>query len=454
MCFKPSTEPFSLKKTPLIVGIIAIGIFFAFNCSAIIVSEDFEEMAENEWLCSQGYWEYCYASSTISYYATSTGCADGMCGYINSPNYSSPNMYHIAEATSSAGVINIDIVDLSVSPTLAKKNWQWILYNQEHTNFITKIIFSSSGIYGYYRDSPYSIFMTDAYPTEGGFTLSIQWDLGFSTEDYLVRWAVNDEWTDWYPAVVDEPAGAFAVFGTTNDKYGWVLFDNIEQELGCDPDNLGLCETWDECNGAGGFWQYSYYSYEYYCGAYPTGECSYGILDCQYCSSSSTCEAQETCYWSNDFCWYGTGACGEGIELQFCDNQGDCETQGGNWYNDFCWLYPPYSVSSWDDYYSTYGDYATATEWTNNMASSSTAFFETIGGFLNTFNDFFSVETAYQKGSEFGSAIPKARGYLGIFGEFTGGLPIGEIFIFAITFMLAIGVFRIVRNLVQLIKFW
>jgi hypothetical protein len=112
------------------------------------------------------------------------------------------------------------------------------------------------------------------------------------------------------------------------------------------------------------------------------------------------------------------------------------------------------SLTNWDDYYAEYGDYATATAWITNVASTTSLFLGQMGGFLSVFENNFDLMEAFERGKNFGGAIPLARGYLTIFNDFLGGLPIGEFFIFLIIFMLAVGVFRIMRNLFQMIKFW
>jgi hypothetical protein len=176
-------------------------------------------------------------------------------------------------------------------------------------------------------------------------------------------------------------------------------------------------------------------------------------LTCNYCITETACEDQG-CYWNGSECYYGTGECGEGLELQFCDNEGDCETAGGYWYDDYCWLSAGTEVSSFDDYYAEYGDYATPTAWISDLADGTGGFFNSIGGFLSTFKAFFDLRKAIDYGKIFGGAIPTALSYLKIINDFCGGFPVASLFIFALGFMLAIGVFRIVRNLVQLVKFW
>ena len=192
-----------------------------------------------------------------------------------------------------------------------------------------------------------------------------------------------------------------------------------------------------------------------FCSESPSGDCGSGLFDCPNCLTQETCEAQ-TCYWYQGRCSFTGGAiCGEGLLTQFCENEIDCTNAGGFWYTDFCWLSEKSTnLLDWNDYYDENGDYATPTTWITGIASSTNGFFGTIGGFLSTFSENFNLTDAYNKGFAFGSAIPLARSYLGILDEFTGNLPFGEFFIFILIFTLAVGVFRIVRNLAQLLKFW
>ena len=226
-------------------------------------------------------------------------------------------------------------------------------------------------------------------------------------------------------------------------------------------DDPGVCSEghpencWDYsgCQMVGGWWHYNYHTYEYECGTFPEyGVCGEGIFSCQYCDYSE-CLATSGCYWGMNICQFGTGVCGE--EVIFCDNEEDCTSNGGYWYNDQCNYNPVPVFTPWADYYDDYGDYATATDWINSVASSTGGFLENIGSFMSGFQNFFNVEYAHEKGTSFGSAIPIARGYLEIINQsMFAGYPIGEIFIFVLGFYLAIGVFRMIRNLFALIKFW
>lgn len=200
-------------------------------------------------------------------------------------------------------------------------------------------------------------------------------------------------------------------------------------------------------------------NYGFECSNCPTGECGVGYIpeNCNNCLTQGECEAITNCYWNSDIpmCLFGTGVCGEGLELVFCNNQSDCENAGGNWYSNFCFLYPkPTYFIDFNDYYTEYGDYASPSAFVLSIASPTNDLFSGLGGFVESFNTTFDLQTAYTRGKVYGSAIPLARSYLKALDSFAGNLPIGEFFVFALVFMLAVGVFRALKGLFQLVKFW
>lgn len=289
-------------------------------------------------------------------------------------------------------------------------------------------------------------------------TALIQWeDLAGVDGQFRIR-LDSGNFSDWYSAFnnfygVDRIYLESYYTGYLATKYHYL--DNIK-------DTCSEYTNQSECQNVGCIWYFNEWLFVNNFVPYAfcvdplsvEGECGSEWDTCQYCISQGICEAQDFCYWWQDSCHYGTGSCAEGLQVQFCDNQTECENAGGFWYEDFCWLSPKPSLFDFDDYYSEHGDYATPTAWILGVASSTAGFFNTIGGFLTTFRENFDLQSAYTKGKMLGSAVPVARGYMTIFNDFLGGLPLGELFLFVLIFMLAIGVFRIVRNLIQLLKFW
>jgi hypothetical protein len=201
-------------------------------------------------------------------------------------------------------------------------------------------------------------------------------------------------------------------------------------------------------------WGWSFQAQDFTCDWCPTTECTETpdpYSDCAFCGTEETCNAQgDHCYWWAGSCKYGSKTCGADLNLQFCLTDGECTTAGGYWYGDFCWVSPLMGLTSWSDYYDTYGDYETPSDWINDLATSVESFFGKVGGLIFSFSENFDVAEAMEQGEKLGSAIPKARAYLEIFNSFFGDFPIGEIFLFVLILMLCVGVFRLFRNL----KFW
>lgn len=149
---------------------------------------------------------------------------------------------------------------------------------------------------------------------------------------------------------------------------------------------------------------------------------------------------------------YTFGNCGTDNYLRFCYTENECITNGGYWVADFCWKIPPPETLNWDEYYLEHSQFTTPTTMIVSLVNLISPSLESAGGWLVALEDIFNVAKAGEKGEEFGEAIPIARGYLQIINDFFGGLPLSEAFVFFIVIMLGIGVFRIVRNIISLIK--
>ena len=115
---------------------------------------------------------------------------------------------------------------------------------------------------------------------------------------------------------------------------------------------------------------------------------------------------------------------------------------------------PPATTTSFIDYYGEHSSFATPTDFILSIYGFTSPLIENINSFLTGFDDIFDKQEASEKGAEFGSAIPTARGYLAIINDFFAGFPVSELFIFLILTIIVIIVFRVIRILVQALKVW
>lgn len=231
-------------------------------------------------------------------------------------------------------------------------------------------------------------------------------------------------------------------------------FDNINTIAPCGLTSCGSCEDWFSCQVGGCCWYYQPLwppPFDNYCGDCE-GVCNYE--NCGLCENQTECEAVD-CYWTGDYCSWIVSECGSGLACQFCESQSTCEAEGCNWYapTGKCWYEPPtLPLTSWETYYNEYGDYETPAPFVDNLAETLADNFATLSSFFEGFASSFNTNEAMAKGVAIGSAIPQARGYLKIIDELMGHLPVGELFVFALIFLLAIGVFRITRHSTQMVK--
>jgi hypothetical protein len=279
-----------------------------------------------------------------------------------------------------------------------------------------------------------------------------------STSTDQIRFTIDGTSTDWITTISfsGHPFNRLSAYAWLRGDFYWDFYTEAPTSYPCsDYTSEGECEADPNC-----VWWFSQYLFDMNLWPYESCEekeevedfCAGDYFSCKYCNTTTTC-AVEGCYWWDDEeCHYTSDDCGEGLALQFCLNQGECEGAGGYWYLDFCWLNEGTALLSWDSYYNEFGDYATPTAWIDSVASSTEGIFFTISGFINTFRSSFKIENAYEKGNIFGGAIPVAFGYMAIINQFCGDFPISQLFLFTLGFMLAVGVFRIIRTLVPMFK--
>lgn len=149
---------------------------------------------------------------------------------------------------------------------------------------------------------------------------------------------------------------------------------------------------------------------------------------------------------------YGaTGECGSN-NCSFCNSSSTCSLVGCYWLNNYCYWFVPTTTSDFTSYYASNSSFATPTAFITGWVDFTKPFLETLGNWIGAFNERFNATTADLKGSELGSAIPEARGYIEVFDDFFGGLPVSELLITFLTILLLIVIFRIVRALVNFLK--
>lgn len=248
----------------------------------------------------------------------------------------------------------------------------------------------------------------------------IQWNLDSNGLLSLYRVRYEGVWSNWLRPLYysDNPTDIQAIFlraDTRATSTQPIIIDYIVEPPPlpqCDFYNCNLCYTETECFLAG---------------------CNWNI-------ETEICEPQPF------------GECGIKYNLRFCETQEECETFGGYWVANFCWETEPPSIYSWEAYYSEHSKFATPTSMIASLVNLTAPILETTGGWLVALESIFNVPEASQKGAELGEAIPTARGYLATINNFLGGFPISEAFILFIVITIAIGVFRIIRNIIALIK--
>ena len=298
-----------------------------------------------------------------------------------------------------------------------------------------------------------STYQIGTYASNTWYSMEIEWN----SPDKLVRYNFNDEgWTDWVSttSITDfEVEKLNFSFNRWLDRNKWYL-DKMSISGVCSIGDCGACVDFYSCQEVGCCHYYDYLLQDMFCMDCDVGECDDSMFGCQHCLTQETCELNESCYWFNNLCKFKIVECGGGLACQFCDTQETCEAKDCYWYSNFCWITEPLGVSSWADYYTEHGGYDISLAFIDEMAGLTENIFNSVGGFLAVFTGAFDTSEAMTQGANFGSAIPKARGYLAIFNNFFGELPVAQMFLFLITFLLAVGVFRLIRNLIALAKFW
>jgi len=105
-----------------------------------------------------------------------------------------------------------------------------------------------------------------------------------------------------------------------------------------------------------------------------------------------------------------------------------------------------------DQFYIDFSNYATPTALFINLKSAIQPIFTTIGSNLTFFTSRFDVEIAKETGERTGQAILLIRTYSSNLNTFFNDLPVSEFLLFYLTLLIVVIVFRIIKNLINLIK--
>ena len=115
-------------------------------------------------------------------------------------------------------------------------------------------------------------------------------------------------------------------------------------------------------------------------------------------------------------------------------------------------IIPAFGYTSPQTYYDLHSNYSTSTALFNDLTASVGALLSNVGNSLSTFAGKFTLTDAQNTGTIFGNSISIIRSYTSNLNSFFDNFPVSQILIFYIVIFMAIIVFRLVKNLVNLIK--
>ena len=418
-------------KKPLLIfgltGVLAIGIIFLTFASSIFV--DTFDTYNNGNLSGQGGWSTCatYTSAVVQDTIVGSG---SKAAQFNGTNKKSGCKIGTSQAS---GLVSF-----------------WV----RRDNTTNTTIRMRQGVSGDY----WQLSITNIAGFSNSGTGTCLGNLSMSTDGWyivVVEWTPNQDRINWNGTGWSNWCATNFISLDRWEQFNSSTYNLYLDQIGegvCMLGSCDFCTTPQMCQAADCCWYYSHLPDFNVCSDCPS-ECAGGYYDCAYCLTQEDCEDYTpTCYWENDQCYYSSAVCGEGLMVIYCTTEVTCTGNGGYWYDEFCWTTPKSTLTSWENYYDTNGENEEPTEFVNGLATAVGDFISKVGGFLTTFNTSFDKRAAYQRGQDFGSYVPIAMGYLGILDTFAGNLPFEDFFLFILIFMLAVGVFRIVRSIIQLIK--
>jgi hypothetical protein len=113
---------------------------------------------------------------------------------------------------------------------------------------------------------------------------------------------------------------------------------------------------------------------------------------------------------------------------------------------------PNFNFISPDDYYLQHSNYSTSTGLFNNLTNSVGALLQSVGNSLSAFAGKFSLSDAQQTATMVAGSISTIRTYSNNLNSFFGSLPVSQILFLYLILFVAVIVFRLIKNLVNLIK--
>ena len=115
---------------------------------------------------------------------------------------------------------------------------------------------------------------------------------------------------------------------------------------------------------------------------------------------------------------------------------------------------PPtyFGVVKGDEFYPIHSNYLTPTNLYSNLINAVQPVIIVVGDNLTFFSSRFDQDTAKETGEKTGQAILMLRSYSSNLNTFFNDLPISEFLFFYLTLLIVVIVFRIIKNLINLIK--
>jgi hypothetical protein len=113
---------------------------------------------------------------------------------------------------------------------------------------------------------------------------------------------------------------------------------------------------------------------------------------------------------------------------------------------------PAFGYTAPDIYYVSHSNYSTSTALFNELSNSIGALIQSIGNSLSSFAGKFTLTDAQKTATMLAGSVSTIRTYGNNLNSFFGSLPVSEILFLYLIIFIAVIVFRLIKNLVNLIK--